>query len=222
MSKELDKDLELDEEEIDTSGTDDSGETGQDTDGDNSDVDVDLEDDDSDGALDDIDDVEDPVEDSEEDAPEPSPKKSKEDSSIIAQKKKWRERALKAERELSEKQGALVNPSQKTRTRKEQSQHDAMLINFRLDNPTLKSKEVSEIEAYARAKGISLEGALKSDVIRIMIARNRKMQQQQGGSVNPSRRGQPTKPEKDWSRASRQEMEAEVARRRALAAQGRT
>jgi len=206
--KKVDEDEDIDE------GSDDSAEGADDTDADedvepDEDLDVDLDEDaeDEEGEGDESDDLDEGASD-DDDADDESDKKN---LSAIAQKKKWRERALLAERALADKSNK--KPSGKAQPQPKKANRESVLINFRLDNPTLKLKEVEEIEAYAEAKGISLTQALKSDVIRIMIARNKKRAQQQGGSVSPSRRSQPTKPQKDWSRAGRNEMEAEAARR---------
>lgn len=191
--------------------------------------DVDLEDPeaDDDGEADDAegsDDADegedaDPSEEEDDDADEGDDESDK-DLSAIEQKKRWRRRALAAEAKLKQVKPA-EKPSEKPKTPKTGSKRESELINFRLDHPELKSAEVVEIEAFAKAKGVNLETALKSDVIRIMIARNRKKQQQQGGGTSPSRRSVPAKPEKDWSRAGREEIEAEVARRRLASRQGK-
>ena len=145
------------------------------------------------------------------------------DTSAIIQKKKWRKRAIKAERKLRDLQNgkkAKPAPAQKKSANVNalQERND-----FRMDFPQLKTKEVDEIEAFAKAKGVSLREALKYDVIKLMIRRNAQKRKAAGSSFDPSRRSQPTKPQKDWTTMSRSEMEAEAARRvaRAEAARNR-
>lgn len=174
-----------------------------------SDLDAEL-DEELDELLDDEEAFPEDEEDDAEDKPEGKPEASKEALSAIAQKRKWRERALAAEAKLKE-------PQEKQAPAKQLPINDNAIIHFRLDHPTLKSSEVAEIQAYAKAKGVSLEEATRSDVIRIMIARNRKKAQHQGGSVEPSRRAVPTKKQPDWSTASRQDIEKEASRRLAAA-----
>lgn len=165
------------------------------------DIDIDLEDDE----------VDEDVETDADESNEPAKDTDKQNLSAIAQKKKWRERALAAEAKLKRDEPAAKS-SEATQPKSRSKSDENVLINFRLDNPELKSKEVGEIDAYARASGKTLEEALDSDIIRIMIARNRKKIQQQGGSISPNRRSQPTKPAKDWTKMGRTEMEAEAAR----------
>lgn len=217
--KKIEEDEDTDEGTDDSSDKDEEGDADEGADSDE-DLDVDLDEDEeeegeADGSEDEDEEGGDADEDDESEGGEDTDddESKKKNLSAIAQKKKWRERALKAERELAQKTGK--KPSGKTSSQSRASNRANVLINFRLDNPTLKLKEVEEIEAYAEAKGVSLSEALKSPVIKIMIARNKKKAQLQGGSVSPSRRSQPTKPAKDWSRAGREDMEAEVARRRA-------
>ena len=135
---------------------------------------------------------------------------SDKDRSAIAQKKKWRERALKAEAKLKGEK-----PEAKPAKKAAAKGPDNATINFRLDHPSLKTNEVEEIEAYAKIKGVSLEKALDSDIIRTMLALNKRKRLQTGGSISPSHRSQPSKPEKDWSRAGLKDLEAEASRRAA-------
>lgn len=140
----------------------------------------------------------------------------KDTSATAIQKKKWRKRALAAERKLQDlqkgKQGNKAPAKKKSSNSSLQERND-----FRMDYPELKTKEVDEIEAFAKTKGVSLREALKNPIIQIMIRRNAQKRKAAGSSFDPSRRSQPTKPEKDWSRASRSEMEAEASRRVAAA-----
>lgn len=209
-----------DDEEDETGGEqDENSDADGESDEDDADPDNEDSDEESDGDADDADDDDLDGVDLDNDGEDDDDSEGSDDkdtSATAIQKKKWRKRALAAERKLQD----LQKPKQGNKApAKKQSSSSSLreLTNFRMDYPELKTKEVEEIEAFAKTKGVSLREALKYDVIRIMIKRNAQKRKAAGSSFDPSRRSQPTKPEKDWSRASRNEMEAEASRRVAAA-----
>lgn len=198
------------DEVIEDTETDAPEEEADEVESEDTEIDVDLDEDEESGEEEDEDAeaADEGAESDEDEGADEGDEGSEKNRSAIAQKKKWRERALKAEAKLKDKKPE-ASPAKKAAA----NGSNNATINFRLDHPSLKTNEVEEIEAYAKMKGVSLEKALNSDVIRTMLALNKRKRMQAGSSISPSHRSQPTKPEKDWSRAGREEMEAEAARR---------
>lgn len=168
---------------------------------DDSDLDeIDLDDEEEDK---DMDEDEEEPEDGDGDT-EPSKEKDR-TAALNIQRKKFRKRALKAEAELAELKKEQPKPASK--------KSDATLeikkrMDFRLDHPELSSKEVDEIEAIARAKGVSLEQAMKSPVIKVFLKASARKREHQKASPETRHRSAPRIKGKDPMDMSPEEFEA--------------
>lgn len=177
-----DEDLEIDDDELDLEDDEEEGEDGASTNDDEVDA----------GA----DDENDPI------------KLKEKIKQLNAQRLHHRNRAKKLEEELSKKK----KPAETKTSKKDTEANSQARSDFRFDHPELSTKIVDEIETYATAKGIELEEALKSPLIKTFVARENKRKELMKSS--PGSRHQPTgKPKpKDWGAASAEEVEREAAR----------
>lgn len=135
---------------------------------------------------------------------EPSKEKDR-TAALNIQRKKFRDRALKAEAELAELKKKQLKPASKksdTLSSKEER------IDFRFDHPELSSKEVDEIEAIAKAKGVSLEQAMKSPVIKVFLKASARKREHQKASPETRHRSAPRIKGKDPMDMSPEEFEA--------------
>jgi hypothetical protein len=158
--KDIDLDEELDEDELD------------------------LEDEDLDEELDDESD-EDESDDEEEDKDEDEGDSKKDED---YKKKFLRERAMRkrAESKLksSDKKESPA-PAKKTVTKKDEDARSAdERIDFRLDNPQLKSKEVEHIERLAQAYNITMREAAKHPAVKTWLAERQKKRRLLAASAN--------------------------------------
>lgn len=141
------------------------------------DEDIELDDDESEEDEDDDSDEEDDSKDDDKDSDDGVDAKTK---TILIQKNKYRDRALKAEQELAALKKNQTPPKQK-QTKPAQTEEDPFKlerIDFRFDHPDLSTREVNEIETIARARKISLAEAMKTDVARVylkMVKRKREL-----------------------------------------------
>jgi len=210
--KEKDKDRldDDDTKDLDDDDTKDLDDDYDDGDGEE-DEDIDLDDDSEDD--DDID---------EEDKPVEKKKKLDFDSmekeeivkiakSALAQKNKYKNKA----KELIEAKEKEVPTEKKPVSTKQTKKADvpgenmdAERIDFRLDHPDLKKKEVGQIEKFAKANGMSMEESLKEGVIRTYLRERKKKREALEGSPTTRGKGAPLRRrgEKDWSTASSEEI----------------
>lgn len=172
---------------------------------------LDLDDSDLDELdLDDEDqeDAEDLDEDPSEAGVEEDPSKKKVNiATLNIQRKKFRERALAAEARVAELEKKQTKPNA-TSKKPDVSVDKAERMDFRFDHPELSSKEVDEIEAIARAKGLSLEQAMKSPVIKIYLKASARKREHSIASPETRHRAAPRIKGKDPITMSTEEFEA--------------
>jgi len=206
-----DEDLDIDDEDLEDLD-DEDGDDDSDEDEDDADEDDEGEDEDDDDASDEgDDDASDEGDDDASDEGDEDDKKKRSDSTVNIQRKKWRKRALIAERKLREK---AVKKGKKIDSATNKSERAAMQErnDFRFDHPNLTTREINEIEAVARAKGISLEEAKRSPIIKLYLKAQKRKREQDGTSVDTRHRAAPRKKEKDYMKMSPEEFEAEKLR----------
>lgn len=169
------------------------------------DDDLDLDDLDIDDLdLDDEDEAEEEEEDTKEDD---SAKKADDDKDTAAniQRKKWRDRAQKAEAALAElKQKPTKTVSKETDTKGVSAER----TDFRFDHPELTTSEVNEVEAIAKAKGVSLEDAMKSPLIRVYLKVSARKRSHQSASPESRHQTIPRPKGKDVNAMSTEDFEA--------------
>jgi hypothetical protein len=190
------------DDELDEEDDDDSDEEEDDEESDDSDEEEDDEE------SDDSDEEEDETDDEDID-----PKKVK---TLKIQRKKHKKRADTAEARVAELEaenerlkGGKSPKSKKTDDNRSQERND-----FRFDYPDLKSSEVDQVEAYAKAAGISMREASKKTIVKLMIKRARKRRASGAASTDTTRRSSPHIKKQDWDGKTRPEMEQEAQRRR--------
>jgi len=187
---------------------DEDDEDDEDGDGDEDDDDEDDEDDD------DLDDIEDA---------DVTPDKFRQVNAQRKHHKKKRESAeqerddLKRRIEALEKKGSKKSQKGKQNSADDgdEARYDRERSDFRFDYPDLKTKTVDQIEAYARAKGISLREAAKDSLVKSMIRRAKKKAAVDKASAPTGsyRPGSVKSKRKDWSGATSEEMKQERLRR---------
>ena len=141
---------------------------------------------------------------SEEESEKEAPK-GESDSAINIQRKKWRDRAKAAEAKLFELQQT------KTKTASKKVESDPIKqerTDFRFDHPELLSKEVNEIEALARAKGITLSEAMRSPIIKIFLKATARKREHSQASPETRHRSAPRAKGKDPMEMTTEEFEA--------------
>lgn len=203
--------------ENDGDDDDDDLEEDDDADGEGGDADSDDLDSDEEESGDDEGDDDESDEDDEESSQPVSVEKHQQ---TVAQKNHFRDKAKRLAEENAQLKKDLdaKKPTQKKPVSKEaRSTSSTERTDFRFDHPELKSSTVDQIEAYARSKGISLRESVKDPVVKILIRKAQKRSENANSSTAPSHRSQPTKRQKDWSQASKDELEKEASRRREAA-----
>ena len=135
---------------------------------------------------------------------EPSDEKDR-TAALNIQRKKFRDRALKAEAELAELKKKQPKPTSK---KPDVSADKADRMDFRFYHPELSSKEVDEIEAIARAKGVSLEQAMKSPVIQVFLKASARKREHAKASPETRHRAAPRPKGKDSMDMSPEEFES--------------
>lgn len=199
------EDDELDEDELDEDGEDDEDEEEKDSEDDDEEKDEDDdEEDEEDGDFDEKD-LEDPAKRAEAVA---LLKKAK---SAIKQRAIWKKRALKAGHGKEKQTPPAANLKKKTSVSKGNEVLEAAtklneLTNFRLDHPDLPRKMVSEIQKYASANEMTLEKALRRPLIQRYVNDKALKERLSKASISSGHRSTQTKPTKDWSKATPQEV----------------
>lgn len=210
------------QEELDKKAQEGSDKTEQNEDEDLIEDEDDEESDDDDEELEDLEDE--ILEMTEEDLQKPENQKKALEAlnnakSAIKQKKVWRDRAIKAGYS-KETPAKKETPAPKTPAPQQQSQNQSDAFErfeFRMDHPEVSSRQVDQIEKFAKANGISLKKAYKQPLIQRFIKDSKKKQDLLNSSPSSQHRGTPATPPKDWSKATR----ADVEQRRREIAQGR-
>jgi cobalamin biosynthesis protein CobT len=124
------------------------------------------------------------------------------------QRKHWRDRAKKLEEELKNR----PEPKKSSSNKAETSKHSEERIDFRFEHPELSTQAVDEIETYATAKGISLEEALKSPLIKTFVASEKKRKELLHASPGTRSQPLPKRQGKDWTTADPTDVAREAAR----------
>lgn len=142
----------------------------------------------------------------------------KNSKSTIAQKKVWRDRATKAgwkkDGEKPAEKPAKKADAPKAEAQGEQARSNER-IEFRLDHPDIPRRMIDEIETYAKAKGVTLERAMRSPLVQKMV--NDKTLKEKLSKASPSskHRNPRTTPEINWATATPQQVKDHEAAIRA-------
>lgn len=188
------------------------------------DLDLDDEDDDIDDDAD-----EDPEKDEEgdkdKDDEDDQDKDEEPEESVEELKKKLIKRTAmlkryqKRAKQLEESKANSQPPAKQSKKKEEEARSEDSLkeqrFDFRVDNPHLKSKEVDQIERYAKANGLSFAAAARSPVIKIYIDKRLKARKlaESSASSGSGGRGNLTKPKKDWLEVSDEDFEKHLKSR---------
>lgn len=173
---------------------------------------LDLDDEDIDELdLDDEDDSEDHSEDDSEDDSDGEGDEEQDNgddpnSALNIQRKKWRQRALKAEQALADLE--KTKKQVKTPQKKSDDPFKQERMDFRFDHPLLTTREVDEIEAVAKAKGVSLEQAMRSPIVKIFLKASERKREHAKASPETRHRAAPKMKEKDPMKMSPEEFAA--------------
>lgn len=141
--------------------------------------------------------------------------KLKSAKTTVHQKKHFREK-LEEEKKKPKAAGA-AEPAAPANEPKKEKQDDAgdeneikesnAAINFRLDHPELSKEQTKEVLDHARAYKITPEDALKKPIIQKFIATSMAAEDAEEASVKPGNRSTAAIADKDWTNASKEEME---------------
>lgn len=136
--------------------------------------------------------------------------KLKSAKTTIAQKRHYRDKyqeVTKGGKPTPPKPAEPVTPPAKPEeNRKEIS--SAERVEFRQDHPDLTKDVVKEIADHAAAYGISMEEAFKKPIIQKYIKDVQDAEDVEDASVGPTQRPASGVSEKDWSTASKEEVDA--------------
>lgn len=129
--------------------------------------------------------------------------------SALAQKNKYKNKVkeLAEKKEVATEEKPVSNKPAKKAKDADQGINNER-IDFRLDHPDLKKKEVEQIEKFAKANGMSMEESLKEGVIRTYLRERKKKREALEGSPTTRGKGAPLRRrgEKDWSTATPEEL----------------
>ena len=135
--------------------------------------------------------------------------KLKSAKTTIAQKRHYRDKyqeATKAAKPTPPEKPAPVTPPQKPESEtKEISSSER--VEFRQDHPELSREVVKEIADHAAAFGISMEDAFKKPIIQKYVKDVQDAEDVENASVGPTHRPSSGVAEKDWSTATREEID---------------
>lgn len=142
----------------------------------------------------------------------------KNSKSTIAQKKVWRDRATKAGWK-KEGEKPSEKPAKKVEAPKAET-NDELLRRldrneFRQDHPDIPRRMVDEIETYAKAKGVTLERAMRSPLIQKMVSDKTLKEKLSKASPSSKHRNPRTPPEINWATATAQQVKDHEAAIRA-------
>ena len=148
----------------------------------------------------------------------------KSSKSVIAQKKNWRDRALKAGWKKEGNEPPAKKPAKIANPAIPQDQGNGELLRrlerneFRQDHPDIPRRMVDEIETFAKAKGVTLERAMRSPIVQKMVTDKTLKEKLSKASPSSKHRNPQTKPTIDWNTATPAQVQAhraEVEARRA-------
>lgn len=201
----LEDDIDLEDDDVDEGGESDGENDGEEGE----------EDDDSEDEEDEETDF------SEQDLEDPEKRKLalaelKKSKSALKQRRIWKERAIKAGWEKNKQQKPPVKKTKKSAAYESQAavveaRQLNDLTNFRLDNPGIPRKMVSEIQKYAVAHEMTMEQAMKRPLIQRFVNDKKLRARLSKASPNSRHRDSQTASPKDWSKATPAEVTAHRA-----------
>lgn len=130
----------------------------------------------------------------------------------IHQKRHFRDKAGRLEKELATKvpgKKENENPPAPKAEDKKSVVEPYQIVTFRQDNPSMSKETVAEISKLAGAFGISMEEAAASETGKAVIKTLENKESNADASIAPSRKTGAGLEKKDWSTASPAEMEAQ-------------
>lgn len=132
----------------------------------------------------------------------------------IQQKNHWRQKATANKPEPAAPAKTPKAPVKTETDTKDQRYSGDALTDFRLDHRELDKATVSEIVKYAKANDCTLDEAMKAEPIKIMVREKAKKEDVEDASINSNQNRKPASgiAARDWTNASREEIEKERLR----------
>lgn len=132
----------------------------------------------------------------------------------IHQKNHYRAKYTEATKKAGEAAASAtpVAPAKPADESKRKELDAIAVLTFKQDHPELTREQANEILEHASAYGISAEKALEKPMIKKWIKDSNNSSDVEDGTPQPARRAGGSIAEKDWTNASKEEMDAARAR----------